>query len=229
MSHQDSVRKGEPGHPAHITLWHGARRWEGQPELRAPKAGRYEAGPGIYLTNRYLRGRKYSQGGTLMLMTVDPNLTFVEDVSRPLPLIIDFLHSVPRMRNRERVIEDLKRSAARLHAGRGDSIAEDTPLNYLVNLCVNHDAILGQPGLHLAQWLVSQGVDASIHPVGAQEDWLVIFNPGKIIGWKRMRSADVDALGNLDWPRCVDQLAALRATRATKNESPPVGRPAAKP
>jgi hypothetical protein len=65
------------------------------------------------------------------------------------------------------------------------------PVEYLVNLCVNYDVLSGSQGISLAEWLVDQGIDASLQSKGAGEQWVVVFNPKIIERYRVVPSAQV--------------------------------------
>jgi hypothetical protein len=161
-----------------ILVYHGGR-WEGTPEVQRGRAKRTEHGPGIYFTTALETARKYAKGGgTVKRATIAPNLRWIGDAKIPLAEAVGFVRSQPRMKNKAAVIADLERNAARL---RSDTIDADV----LVNLGVNHDALVGDASPAMARFLVDHGVDASLARMsgnaGADEDWLVIFNPRVIL------------------------------------------------
>lgn len=164
-------------------MWHGSRRWDGSPEIRAPRAGRYEAGPGIYLTTHYATARKYAKGGgTTFLVTVDRSFRLAENVVIPLEVAIDFVKQ--RMRHKAKIIADLKMNAARQNTA-------GVIASVLINLTVNYEAGAGNAGLALAKFLREQGVDASLEAPTGQEQWLVVINPRIIRSMTAMPAAKV--------------------------------------
>ncbi len=166
-------------------LWHGGRRWDGQPEVQPPRKGRCECGPGIYLTTRYERARKCAAGnGIATLVDLADNITWLEQKQLPVQVLQEYVLQTRGFRKRASVLADLEYSAERL--GR-----ELIPVNCLVNLCVNHDVLSGEQGLNLARWLVEQGIDASLHCVNLQEQWVVVFNPAIIQRFKAVSAAKV--------------------------------------
>jgi hypothetical protein len=48
-----------------INLWHGGRRWQGNPEVRESVKGRYEAGPGLYMTTSLMTASRYARASSL--------------------------------------------------------------------------------------------------------------------------------------------------------------------
>jgi hypothetical protein len=177
-----------------IEMWHGGRRWTGGPELQAPKAGRYECGPGIYLTNRYLRAVEYAKGGGVTtLVTLRDRLRWLEKSELPLATLQDYVRCARGFRKREAVLDDLERSAARLKR-------DILPVTYLVNLCTYYEVLNGGQGVRLAQWLSEQGIDASLHSVNGEEQWVIVFNPSAITHY-RARPASQVSLEQYELPR----------------------------
>lgn len=166
-------------------MWHGSRRWDGSSEIRPPRAGRYEAGPGIYLTNRYMTARKYAKGGGVtFLVEVDRSLRLADDALIPLDRALAFIKEAPRMRHKAEIAADLKSNTARHNT---DSVKATV----LINLMVNYEAGAGTAGIALARFLREQGVDASLEPQSGKEDWLVVINPKIIRSMKRISASDV--------------------------------------
>lgn len=177
-----------------IQMWHGGRRWTGGPELQAPKAGRYECGPGIYLTNRYQRAQKYAKGGGVTtLVTLRDGLRWLEKTELPLDTLKDYVRSASGFRKREAVLADIERSAA-------SEQRDILPASYLVNLCVNHEVLSGGQGVRLAQWLGEQGIDASLYAVNGEEQWVIVFNPSAIAQYRAMPASQV-SLEQYELPR----------------------------
>ena len=79
---------------------------------------------------------------------------------------------MPRVRGRKDIEQRLRENAQRHPDGQ-------LPAIYLLNLCVNNDALGGDTGPALARWFTSKGIDASLNSK-SNEDWLVVFNPAKI-------------------------------------------------
>ena len=156
-----------------ITLYHGGRRWEGSPEVRAAKQGRYEGGPGLYFTTSYNRARSYAKGGKVVTrITIPSNTRWLQDAELPVSELQDFIRNTSGIRNKDKIIASLSRSAERQQS---DVIG----VEQLVNLCINYEALVGKTGIELARWLVNHGIDAS-HQSMSGEDWVVVFNPSII-------------------------------------------------
>lgn len=168
-----------------IELWHGGRRWNDKPSVQAPRKGRYECGPGIYLTSQYDRARKYAAGnGITTLVSLRENITWLERTEVSLQAMEDYVRQTMGFRKRSLILEDLAKIAHRLDR-------DQLSANSLVNLCVNHDVLSGSQGVNLAHWLVEQGIDASLHVVNLIEHWVVVFNPVIIEGYRAVPAAQV--------------------------------------
>lgn len=164
-----------------LQVWHGGRRWSGKPEVQAPRKGRYECGPGIYLSTRYLTARRYAGGSNVTtLVTIAEKVRWLQQAELPLSELVEFLDTAPRLKNRRAIKEDLLQRAVR----RGHALSDLAPVESLVNVLINTDALAGQVGLHLAHWLVSKGIDASLYHAYGQDQWVVVFNPAIIVQHK---------------------------------------------
>lgn len=172
-----------------LELWHGGRRWIDSPAVQAPKKGRYECGPGIYLTNAYERARgKYAKGGGVTtLVTLKDGIRWLETAKLPLEAQLGFVNGTARLHKRAAIERDLHKCAERM---RSDLL----PACFLVNLCVYHEALSGQPGIQLAAWLAEQGIDASLYSASGAEQWVIVFNPEIIHSFKVVPASEVTDL-----------------------------------
>ncbi len=181
--------------PSELVLYHGTRHWDGPPTVHPSKRGRAEHGPGIYLTTAYATARKYSNGGGVVLrVRVDGALTWLEDATVPLVEAVTLARTLRgNAVARGRIIDDLNRAAARMALRLGGATL---PANTLVNLAVNTDFLTGDNGPRIAAWLTAHGIDASLVNAAHNEDWVVVFNPAKVLGATRVppdvRVADYD-------------------------------------
>ena len=183
--------------PKPLQFWHGAQRWTGQPELRPCRPKSYECGPGLYLTNRYATARKYAKGGgQTVLVTLEPDVTLLEDVRLPLATLLEGLAELPRVRGRQEIRRRLEEAAAYQKQ-------PGLPASYLLNNCINTESLGGDTGPVLARWFVTQGIDVSRYDRPGDEDWLVVFNMDKIERARPMKADDAYALG--DFPTLPQQ------------------------
>ncbi len=170
----------QPAPDAHIVLWHGARAWEGPPSIREARKGRTEAGPGLYLTTSYETATKYAKGGGKILrFELEPALHWLEGTAVPMADAVELLGRL-RMNAgvRKMIAERLRESAERI-AGRIPQGA--VMAAWVVNNLVNSDALSGANGPAVARWLVAHDIHASLHHAKSDEDWVILFDPSKVL------------------------------------------------
>lgn len=169
-------------------MYHGGTRWSRIPsEIIGSKQGRYEAGVGIYFTNSYETARKYAKGGRVVhAVSIDKNFKLLKDVRVNLNELVNFVKSVPGMKKKSIIVDDLKRYAER-------TSATEVSLEVLNNLLVNHEAGAGKAGVFVSNYFVSKGADAYLENQSGEEFWLVVFNP-KIL--KKMTVIDPKTVGS---------------------------------
>lgn len=178
---------------SHLMFWHGSQRWEGPAQIRKSRPGCYENGPGLYLTPDLSSASRYAKGaGKLVLFELSHDVTFLENSHLSFDEIKEALESLPRLKNRTRVFEDLERCRDR-------TIREDRKLSaaILVNICVNNEAISGESGPALALWLSQRGIDASLTKVHGSE-CLVLFNTKKVLKATPMTSKQAYEIGDFE-------------------------------
>lgn len=191
-----------------IRLWHGSQRWDPPPEIRAPAKGNAEHGAGIYACAHLTTAKKYAKGGgSLVELGLRSNLHFLEDIKVKAQTLIDFASTLPRLKKRAAIIQDLENCAQRSRDG------STIGLNTLLNLVVNHDAAVGVPAVEITHFLHAMGADASLWERPGGDDWLVIFNPD-IIEKSVVRPSATIALEDWQLPTVKTQLQALTAQRA---------------
>jgi hypothetical protein len=183
---------------APLVLWHGGRPWVGPVEILPGSPKDQQHGPGIYLTTGASTARRYARGGgVVMRVEVEQPLRWLDDARVRLADAKAWAKNEPGLRHRREILADLDRNAARTV---GDTILAEV----LVNLCVNYEVLSGEHGPSLARWLVAQGIDAyAFKPPlfttdESNEDWVVIFNPEKILSRRRATPAEV-----VDQPRLL--------------------------
>lgn len=193
-----------------IELWHGAHRWDPPPEIRAPKNGNAEYGAGIYATTHYMTARKYALGGgSVMSLKLNGNLRLLEGVETDVQELMEVARGIPRLKNKDKILSDLDRRAARSRDGK--TIGLDT----LLNLAVNNNSMIGAPAVAITEHLVSKGIDASLNERSGNEDWLVVFNPKIIISAKARPAASI-GLDEYERLKVKDQLKFHNDFRITR-------------
>jgi hypothetical protein len=176
-------------------IWHGARRWDGEPEIRQAKAGRAESGTGIYGTTHFDTTAPYRKGGgKAMLLTIQATHV-LEKTCIPLDEAINFLKRNISKAKQGALIADCTRNADRVkdivldhHDCVGTATADTVwlPAAVLRNLLVDSDLGSGAAGVKASQFFASMGIGLSIERAGSHpgEQWVVIFDPQLIVDWK---------------------------------------------
>jgi hypothetical protein len=189
-----------------ITIWHGSRRWDGSPEIRPTKKGQYECGPGIYCTTNLNTASKYSKGGgRIIRFTLDSEITWLEDASLPFDDVLAFVEGSRHIHKRRILAADIRDVFDRRDQVRTSGMM---PLSYLVNLAINNECLSGNGGPELAEYLVDNGVQASLYHRSANDDWVVIFDPRAITNVELLSTKDIDWKED-QLPLVTEQLEAL--------------------
>lgn len=174
-----------------LVVYTGTQVWVGRPEIRPSRKGRHDHGPGIYFTTRLQTARKYAKGrGTVLRVEIEPSFTWLEDAIVPLAVLTEWVEREPRLRRREEILQDLYE-----RAGRGLAPGE-ARASALVNLLVHYDAMIGSHGPSLAAHLAQMGIGAS-HVRQSNEDWIVLFDPTKVLSWRRIEPGDAEDLPSI--------------------------------
>jgi len=185
-----------------LILWHGSQNWQGPPQLQRAGKGKSEYGSGLYLTTSASTARKYAKGGgSILRFEIDPDLTTTDDAEIGVKDAVDFLSSIPRLRNKKKIADDILLNAQR----RG----KDSVHAFVIeNLMSHHGALKGVAGPMLAEWYVKNGIDAAVvHH--ADEDWLVLYNLDKILSYKKTGSSDVQDVDRIRTRRMRELAARL--------------------
>jgi len=172
-----------------ITLWHGGRDLEFN--YRDPKPsskGRWEHGPGLYLTTHYETARDYAKGGG-KTYKVDFELGInIQNVMIPLEQALLFIYDNATKKKQKTIIEDIHENMKRMN------LIDKVEANVFLNLLFNYDAIVGSKTLKLNRFLVENGVDYGVvnRFKGRDETVFVIYNLDKIKKVKPISAKDVD-------------------------------------
>ena len=173
-----------------LVVYTGTQVWEGRPEIRASRKGRTEHGPGLYFTTSLQTARKYAKGrGTVLRVEIDPAFLWLEDAEAPIETLVTWVEGRRGLRKKREIVQDtIERAGRGLAPGMGR-------VSTLVNLMVNYEAITGPHGPALAEFLADLGVGAShVRVSGGNEDWVVLFDPSKVISWRRVGPDDAEEL-----------------------------------
>lgn len=158
-----------------MKFWHGGNL---DPKAMtndfSQKGGRYEYGPGLYLTTHYDTALKYAKGSRkLYIVEVNPG-TSLDDITISLE---DALEAVKRLATPKGRVEISERLTARY--GSANTVKASVVMNNLLNI---RGAFKPNKTAELRQWLISIGADYEVvnSPFGWGETMLVLYNTNKI-------------------------------------------------
>jgi len=161
-----------------MQFWHG-----GNLDIETPvRSGKWEYGPGLYLTTHYQTAKKYAKGSRKFYRI---NVESGNDSSVTL---IDFAKVQEFV---ERYIIKSKKSeilqALTKYQEGGRIIA-----NYVITILLNYEGLKTSNANALKSFLVGNGVDYSIisNPFGWGEKMMVLFNMNKIVKTEIIKPTD---------------------------------------
>ncbi len=168
-----------------MRLWHGGRGLEfSYQEMLAHKKGRWEHGPGLYLTNHYEIAAKYAKGGgKIYLVTINKG-TDIANVNVSIEDAIEFVKKYAIKRYQKKIIEDLQNSLNRQGF---------LWISNVGNLCFNYNALTPENTINLRKFFVEHGVDYEIvkHFGGRNDSTVVVvYNPKIIKSVKVKKSSE---------------------------------------
>lgn len=171
-----------------MELWHGGKDLEYYYDKpKTSTKGRWEGGPGLYLTTHYETARKYSKGGGATYK-VDLDLgNHAKDVFIPIQDVVDFISSNVVVKHRKSIIEDIHDNAKRTKTF--DKVCSEV----LINLCINYEALKGDKTLALNTFLVENNVGYNTidNFSGRPETVVVLFDLASIKKVKKVPAKDV--------------------------------------
>lgn len=171
-----------------ITLWHGGR--DLHMTYNAPKSstkGRWEHGPGLYLTTHYETAKKYAKGGGNTYKVTLELGTHIKDVTIHIDDVLNFVKKNVVKAKQNDMINDLHNNMKR---------CQTVPFVHaetLVNLCINYEALKGEKTVALNRFLVDHNVDyGTVRNFGGRDETVcVVYNLDKIKKVKSIKSQDV--------------------------------------
>lgn len=171
-----------------ITLWHGGRNLNKYDlDFRPAKQGRWEYGPGLYLTTHYETARKYAKGGgkTYLISLEEGN--DIESSLLSLSEVSYFANANVVKSKQKDFLEDIYDNVRRM--------GTDTNVHASVflNLIINSDLVKGQKVSELNNFLIANKIDYSIvnRFSGRDETVLALFNLSKITDIKPIPANEV--------------------------------------
>jgi len=160
-----------------LTLWHGGNLEFAQENI-SHKGGRWEHGPGLYLTTHYDTARKYAKGSRKLYRIVIKQGTNITDVDIPMSAVNEFIDNYFIKSRKKDVVDRIENRI------KDNKINADT----FLNIVFNEQAIKNTDTDKLRDFLVKQGVDYSIvdNAFGWNERMVVLFNMRNIVSKERV-------------------------------------------
>ena len=192
-----------------LTLWHGGRLDDAYDESMSHSKGRWEYGPGLYLTTHYSTAQKYAKGGRKFYrVTISSgNDARVTDV--PLQDAKTFVESHVTRSKMVDTIQAMDRNSER-----------GLKADVFINILLNRGSLPATRSGKLREFLVQHGVDYEIvdNAFGWGERMIVLFNMAKII--KKEVVAPKEKLEVFDLPTEFQEEKKARLFR--RADAPPV-------
>ena len=173
-----------------LTLWHGGNL-EIEKDAIMHKGGRWEHGPGLYLTTHYDTARKYAKGARKLYRVVIRRGTNLSDARIPVARAVDFVGTYVIGTKRKDVVSRIEKHAK----------ASDIDADTFLNILINEDAVKSTYTDKLREFLVQNGIDYSIvdNAFGWHERMLVLFNMKNIVS--KTRVLPKDKIETFDLPK----------------------------
>jgi hypothetical protein len=165
-----------------MTLWHGGNIKDRIGDSISHKKGRWEYGPGLYLTTHYQTAKKYATGSKKFYQITISQGTDINDVDLDYNEVITFVKTHLIKNKQQRILDTLER---RQSSGK-------VPANILLNLIINDDAMQNSKTNILMDFFVDNGIDYALVPnaFGWHEMMVVLFNSKKIVSKKIISPKD---------------------------------------
>lgn len=168
----------------YMTLYHGGKLKDGVKSSYSHKSGRWEHGPGLYLTTHYDTAAKYSKGSRKLYKVTIEEGTDLDEVDIESEDAINFINKHVMVRKRDRIIERI------------DKYTENgkVPAYILLNNIINDEAVRPSKNGILREFLVEHGVDYSkvSNAFGWGEMMIIVFNFDKVINIEESKDSYED-------------------------------------
>jgi hypothetical protein len=161
-----------PNIPNTLNFWHGGNL-DNYNDIIAQKNGRYEYGPGLYLTTHYETAHKYSKGSRKMYLITVQLGNDIQDTFLNLYDILPFINQFVISSKRKEVISIIN-----------GHINDDKIKGFIFNnIILNHNTMKPSNTKYLRQFYIDNNIDYEIvsNPFGWGEDMMVLYNMKKIV------------------------------------------------
>jgi len=159
--------------PNTMSFWHGGDLGHSYSDSMTYKKGRYEFGPGLYLTTHYDTAKKYAKGSRKLYMIVISKGNDLSNSFLPFEEVKNFVNTWV-IGSKKKLILD------RINKYNKDGKISGNILN---NIIINEEAIKPTNMDQLRKFYVSNDIDYLIdsNTFGWNEKVMVLFNTKKIV------------------------------------------------
>lgn len=177
-----------PEIPGTTNFWHGGNL-DSYDDVIAQKNGRYEYGPGLYLTTQFEVAQKYAKGSRKMYLVTVTSGVDISNAALPEQEVISFIKSYVIVSKRKEVWE-------RLQKYRVDGGFKAYVFN---NIVLNGKAIKPSNTSSLRQFYIDNGIDYDMvdNAFGWGEKMMVLYNMKKIVGYTIIKPGETPEKYNL--------------------------------
>ena len=168
--------------PGTISLWHGGRLDNAYYETISHKKGRWEFGPGLYLTSHYQTAQKYAKGSRRLYLITIAKGNDARNTNIPIDNVINWCKDYVIRSKQAEVLGRLNKWGE--HG--------EVKAYIFINIITNNDAIKSTDTGNMRTFLVRQGIDyfTTDNAFGWHEKMITLFNMSKIAEKKVVNSKD---------------------------------------
>jgi hypothetical protein len=164
-----------------MQFWHGGDL-DNYDDIIAHKNGRYEYGPGLYLTTHYDTAKKYAKGRRKFYMISVEKGNDINKSLFDIDKVKEFVNNYVIKNKRREILQRIEKHNK-----------ENTIKGYIFNnILLNEKALSPRNTSNLRQFLIDNGVDYEIvdNPFGWDEKMMVLYNMNKIKNVKQITAKD---------------------------------------
>ena len=164
-----------------MQFWHGGDL-DNYDDIIAQKNGRYEYGPGLYLTTHYDTAKKYAKGRRKFYMISVEKGNDINKSLLDIDRVKEFVNKYVVKNKQREILQRIEKYNK-----------ENTIKGYIFNnILLNEKALSPRNTSKLRQFLIDNGVDYEIvdNPFGWGEKMMVLYNMKKIKNVKQITSKD---------------------------------------
>ena len=156
-------------------LWHGGRLPGLISSIKPPTKGKWEMGPGLYLTTHYSTAQRYAKGNKATYKIQLARGTELSRITVDKNTLFDFIEQTYSKVNAQVLLSYYNNPANVVRSTKEGRFV----LGPLLNLTINDELLSSSKAAKLTEFFVQCGADYSIneHFCGRTETVLVLYNP----------------------------------------------------